>query len=319
MEQNKPIVIAVDTGNKLIKTANTLFVAGLEPVSEDLIVSASDPLDTIRYNGASYSISLRRTFWERDKTQDSTYLILTLLAIARDIEYRELPTTLDIILAIGLPPGHLREKSVVSKYQKYYLSNGGIYRFSCGGVQHCIRIVDVVVCPQGYSAVLTLSEKTVTLPSLYLIDIGGGTSDTVHFEYAKSDNREYTLDLGVIVMYTEIQKRLDAIFGRKISETKIDDILMRGDEEHFAPEHISLIHETAERHVRTILGKHKDAGMDLKSAHVVFLGGGTLLLRKQIKIIAGELCGGLSVLDDIHANAKGYELFAKTRRALHSR
>jgi len=122
MNYHKPVTIAVDTGNKLIKTANTSFVAGIETISENLKVSSTNPLDVIKYNGSSYSVSLRRTKWERDKTQDQTYLILTLLGIAREIAHRGLPATLDITLAIGLPPGHLREETIVKRYKNYYLT-----------------------------------------------------------------------------------------------------------------------------------------------------------------------------------------------------
>lgn len=314
METNKPVIIAVDTGNKLIKTVNTSFVAGIEQIPESL-KALSNPMDTIHYNGDAYSIGLSRTLWERDKTKNSTYLILTLLAVAKEIAFRKLPTELDVVLVIGLPPGHLREETIVEKYRKYYLSNGGEYRFLCGDKRHRVKVKDVIVCPQNYSAVMTLSESIVMLPSLYLIDIGGGTSDTVHFEYSKSDNREVSLDLGVIVMYSEVTKKLDAKFGRKISETKVDDILLRGDYTHYDAEHIQLVHDVAEQHIRTILGKHKDLGMDLASAHVVFLGGGSMLLKKQIQAVASEFCGGLAVLNDIHANAKGYELFARIKLA----
>jgi len=316
MHINKPVTIAVDTGNKLIKTANTSFVAGIETISENLKVSSSNPLDTIKYNGASYSVSLRRTKWERDKTQDQTYLILTLLGIAREIAHRGLPATLDIILAIGLPPGHMREEAIVKRYKDYYLTNGGNYFFTCGGRSHNIHISDVVVCPQGFAAVMLLDESVVKLPNLYMIDIGGGTCDTVHFEYGIPDNREVSIDFGVIRMYAEIQKRLDAKYGRKISETKIDDILIRGDYEHYSPEHIDLVHEEAERHMQALIAKHVDLGLDLKAAHVVFLGGGTVLLENQIRKIAGGSVGGLTVMGDVRANARGFEMFVEAARGM---
>jgi len=160
---------------------------------------------------------------------------------------------------------------------------------------------------------LTLDEATIKKPSLYLIDIGGGTSDTVHLEYARGDNKVISLDMGIIVMYASIQAAMESRYGRKMTETQIDDILIRGSSEYFKPEHLSLVCLEAENHVSKLLRRHQDQGVDLMSAHVVFLGGGAVLLEKQINKIAVNSIGGHTILKDIQANAKGYEIFTKTK------
>lgn len=310
-------IIAVDTGNKLIKTVHTDFVAGLLPVTETMTIPTADPFDTIRYNGKSYAVSLERTKWERDKTRNPTYLMLTLMAIAKELQACERnltsDTVTDVYLSVGLPPGHLQDESIAASFKNYFLSNGGTYKYQCGGTDHHIAIKDVVVCPQGYSALLTLDEGTIMKPSLYLIDIGGGTSDTVHLENGRNDNNLISLDLGVIPMYASIQTKMDSKFGRKISESQIDDILLRSNYEYFQQEHIDLVNAEAERHVLKLLAKHKDFGADLRSSYVVFLGGGAILLERQIKRVAEDATGGLSVLKDIHANAAGFEIFARAK------
>lgn len=316
-----PLIIAVDTGNKLIKTVRSNFVAGLMPMVNNLSIPSTDPYDTIRYNGQSYAVSLERTKWERDKTRNSTYLLLTLMAIAKELNARcpghRQDAALDMILSVGLPPGHLQDESIVASFKNYFLANGGVYRYLCGGVEHHIAIRDVVVCPQGYSVLLTLDEATIRKPSLYLIDIGGGTSDTVHLEHGRNDNNLISLDMGVIPMYATIQTQMDSKFGRKITETQIDDILLHGVFDYFKQDHINFVFAEAERHVQRLLARHKDLGADLKSSFVVFLGGGAILLEKQIKRIAGDATGGMLVLRNIHANAEGFEIFTRTKLRLH--
>lgn len=322
MEYTKaqPVIIGVDTGNKLIKTANGQFVAGLNVISDEMTGLIASPMDVLRWEGQNYAISQTRTDWRDDKSDDTTYLILTLMGIAREIEHRKISRKLDVVLAVGLPPGHLNDSTLVNNYKRYFLKGGGVYYFTCGKERFQIRVVDVIVCPQGFSALLTLNEEVVTRPDLYLIDIGGGTCDTVHFKNKKLDAaRTFSRDLGVIVMYSWLRGDMQAKFRRDISESDIDDILIHDKPGFFRPEHVDLVHNSAKGHVKKILAEHRDLKIDLLTSDVVFLGGGAILLQKQIRDIAVDVVGSLTVLSNIRANAAGYEKFASARLKIEAR
>ena len=76
------MLIAIDHGNKQIKTESRIFTSGLHesdtqpPFGEDIL----------KYKGKYYTLSEKRIPYMRDKTGDDRFYILTLFAIAFEIE-----------------------------------------------------------------------------------------------------------------------------------------------------------------------------------------------------------------------------------------
>ena len=106
------MLISVDHGNKLIKVLHHApFTSGLQE-------SDVPPFggETLKYQGKYYTLSEKRIPYHRDKTEDDRFWILTLFAIAYEIEavggYSQ--NIIRIQLAVGLPPAHYGDrKSVV--------------------------------------------------------------------------------------------------------------------------------------------------------------------------------------------------------------
>ena len=107
------MIISVDHGNKSIKTPNALFTSGLI-VSEGL---QGFKTDYICWNNKYYTLTEQRIAYLRDKTEDERFYVLTLFAIAKELERRKVPETLDpidITLLVGLPPAHYEQTAVSS-------------------------------------------------------------------------------------------------------------------------------------------------------------------------------------------------------------
>lgn len=81
------MIISVDHGNKSIKTPNTLFTSGLI-VSEGL---QGFKTDYICWNNRYYTLTEQRIAYLRDKTEDDRFYVLTLFAIAKELERRKIP------------------------------------------------------------------------------------------------------------------------------------------------------------------------------------------------------------------------------------
>ena len=76
------MIISVDHGNKSIKTPRLLFTSGL-------IESDTRPgikTDCIFWNGKYYTLTEKRISYLRDKTEDDRFYVLTLFAIAKELE-----------------------------------------------------------------------------------------------------------------------------------------------------------------------------------------------------------------------------------------
>lgn len=310
MSTENIIVIGCDAGNKLIKTANNITLAGIQKLPTKPAVMPPDPMDLLLINGEYYCISNKRVSYERDKSINENHLYLTLIAIAKEMQARHMSPTSKIVLATGLPPGHMASAKLMETYRNYFLQNGGIYRFQCGGISHQITFSDVIICPQAYSILLTLPAEIVKQPSIYVVDIGGGTVDNVHLVNGRPDPNMISLDMGVIPMYNTIKQRLQSEFGRRITEDQIDDII-KGNRGFFKEEHVRLIMETTDAHVKSIFDEFREAGDDWLSSYVVFCGGGSILLKQFIEKYASDLTGRFIIVDDVKANSKGFEVFSR--------
>lgn len=96
---SESIIIGVDHGYANMKTKNFVFPSGLvtyehEPYSMERV---------LEYGGKYYVIGSGRQPLQKDKTASDNYYLLTLAAIAMELEYREAPPNSEIILAAGLP------------------------------------------------------------------------------------------------------------------------------------------------------------------------------------------------------------------------
>lgn len=120
------MIISVDHGNKSIKTPNALFTSGLI-VSEGL---QGFKTDYICWNNKYYTLTEQRIAYLRDKTEDERFYVLTLFAIAKELERRKVPETLDpidITLLVGLPPAHYEQ--LHSRFEQYFLRRREIVDF----------------------------------------------------------------------------------------------------------------------------------------------------------------------------------------------
>jgi plasmid segregation protein ParM len=306
-------IIGLDGGNKLVKCPSVCFHAGLEHFMEKPGVWLGDETDLLRYNGQYFAVSDRRLLYERDKTVNDDYLYLTLIGIAKELQARRMEPAQEIILAVGLPPGHLANEKLTRAMRDYYLRNGGEYRFQCGETRYHIMIREVVVCPQAYSITVTLPREIVRQPNIHLLDIGGGTVDDVMLVNQRPAPDMFSLDMGVIYLYNAIRTKLSNNYGVDVTEGQIDDIILKPEVSPLYrkyPEYINFVHQQADTHVKNIFRAANESGAKWKASFVVFCGGGSLLLREYIARYADINTGGYMIIDDIHANAKGFELFA---------
>lgn len=98
------MLISIDHGNKQVKTIHHA------PFTSGLVCSEVRPFggETLTYQGRYYTLTDQRIPYRRDKTEDERFFVLTLFAIAYELEaasfYGAGPVRVQ--LAVGLPPAH---------------------------------------------------------------------------------------------------------------------------------------------------------------------------------------------------------------------
>ena len=149
------MLIAIDHGNYAVKTPSFSFVSGL---SEHTV---KPPLtdEIIEYAGRYWTLSGKRLNYMRDKTRDERYFILSLFAIAKELEAHGSGTGIQKIdLSIGLPPEHYG--ALKEKFADYF-KNRDLIKFVYKDKPYNIIIDHVMVFPQAFAAVVPNSSKIV--------------------------------------------------------------------------------------------------------------------------------------------------------------
>lgn len=294
------MIIGVDHGNKQIKTVHdNPFVSGLQQ-------SITKPFgkDILKYQDIYYTLSDQRIPYRKDKTEDDRFFILTLFAIARELAARGYRTEgiVRIKLAVGLPPAHFGSQA---KRFAAYFQKRDIINFSFNGKSYEVYIEDVACFPQAYAAaatmILTLLEETKVM----ILDIGGFTADYLLLKNGQADLSTCdSLENGVILLYNRIRSKVNSELDILLDENDVDTIL-GGKSEGYPKKAIELVELSAQQFVNDLFSTLRERMLDLRFMKVIFVGGGAILLRRQIE--ASGKVGTAIFVDEINANAKGYE------------
>ena len=304
------MLIAIDHGNYACKTSDgDSFVSGL---SEH---SVQPPLvtDTIEWGGKFWTLTENRIPFMRDKTKDDRFFILSLFAIARKLNGQaNPPSEADIELAVGLPPEHF---SVLKEKFMNYFNREGV-NFKYNGTPICINIARVFVYPQAYAAIVPRSRSLMATPRLFVIDIGGITTDILMLRNGKPDLQICrSLEIGVITMNNEIIGKVSALHDIRIEDDHITSVI-QGQETILPELVIQTIWDSAKRHADTILNKLRELQVDLRSTPAVFIGGGAIQFKQYIE--GSPMVIKADFLNDPKANAIGYMMLASAQLQNHS-
>lgn len=274
------MIISVDHGNKSIKTPNALFTSGLI-VSEGL---QGFKTDYICWNNKYYTLTEQRIAYLRDKTEDERFYVLTLFAIAKELERRKVPETLDpidITLLVGLPPAHYEQ--LHSRFEQYFLRRRQIVDFEYNGKYYSIRVSKVLSYPQAFAAAVTQFGTLKAHSVAYIIDIGGFTIDVLKLRSGHPDLAVVeSFEKGVITLYNGIASKCNALYARILEDCDIDEVI-RNQPTVLPGEVQQLIRTMTSDFLTEFYNFLRERGVDVSTSKCVFAGGGSLLLRGMIE------------------------------------
>ena len=337
----KAKIIAVDTGNCNMKTPNFVFPSGL--IESGHLPSIGG--DVLTYNGREYAVVDQRKAQKDDKTKDEDYFISTLAAIGMELAndaknepagnlsadtkvdvnaaivarslYPQNDCT-DITLLVGLPPLHC--KHMGTRFAYYFRNRRHPIRFTFNGIPMSIRIADVHVYPQAFSAIFTVWENFTDVRLLNVVDIGGYTVDVLQMTDFRPNMAVCTsLYSGTNTLFQKVNERVRATGSKNIPDAVIEGILLENKKvlHDCSLQRISLVQEVTGQFAREVLLEVSQSGLDLHEHKTVFVGGGSLLLKRHIE--NSGMVAKPYFADDVHANAKGYQILYKQRQAVQTK
>ena len=122
----------------------------------------------------------------RDKTLDDRFYVLTLFAIAFDIEDKGQyePGVMPVHVLSGLPPAHYGVLQY-ERFENYF--KRGIEEFEFHGKRFIINIYEATAYPQAFAAAMPVYGYISTMPKVMVIDIGGFTADYLLIKNGQAD------------------------------------------------------------------------------------------------------------------------------------
>lgn len=324
-----PILIGIDNGNARLKTEN--FALNNSTKKEVLTPIVAKGEHLIFQDECYIFPKGTRTLVKHDKTEDEENYILTLLGIAREINYRKLyhphQEVYEIDLAVGTTPLDYNLKA--KAFKEYLLSYGDEVSFkyfdpNVNEVRsYTILLRNVEVYQQGLS--LLASEEfyerfeDVNLIDIDIVDIGSYTTDYILLiEGQNQPEKSKSFDnMGTIRLFKDIELKIKKELNIRVSERHIERFLVSNHRGNISDKAIQMIESELLAYSRYIFQKLKeDDTVDFEQNGVAFMGGGSVILKPYLMQCIEEYLNEKGItnqhiffFEDIKENAKGYAVY----------
>lgn len=297
--QMKQVIIGVDHGFHMMKTRNCIYENGVE-------VCDSKPAfdtNTLYYRGKYYKVGESRMKVKKNKTMDDDFFLATLSAVAKEIEYRQLQRELEIVLAVGLP--FTRYGAEQKAFRNYFMRDGKAIEFRFEGKEYEVTFQKVLCFPQCYAAI---ADRLGNMRGEYVVcDIGSWTIDIISVvDGVPQEKKCQTFDKAIINMMQEISKECIALEGESIPEKMIVEYIRNPGNTRIPVSYEKIVCKALMKFAKNVEGILKENGHSLSLGNIIYVGGGAGIMREY-----GYRGTNVSYLDDVTANARGYEFLAE--------
>lgn len=297
-KQGNTIIIGIDHGYGYIKSAGTIMKSGIEeypikpPFTEDI-------LEVDRQVFVAGQIRAEHT---ADKTKNKDYYYLTLVSLAKELREHNMHEAKNVILAVGLPYSFF---AIQKDSFREYLMQKKTLSFTYEGEKYKVEIKDVHVYPQGLPVLATEMNKYQG-KTISVVDIGSRTIDVITYRNGKpfyelcfSVDKKGTLDC-----IDNINKYYLGKYAENVDEEDVQLLFQKknssitGDKSQFVKDMIKIYAKDVMK-----LLEAKIPGQ------MIVCGGGASVIKNY----HGKTKAGMTIIEDIYCNAKGYEVLTYNR------
>jgi hypothetical protein len=193
-------ILGVDLGNFRTKTANFNLPSGYKEIPGGDYAREIGIRDIMEFGGRCYVADSDSLTVLSDKSGPE-FVPLTLLAMAKELEAQKVQRADGLVLSLGLPPRNIQDPALRAGLVKVYRRD---FDFKYNDFGYHVKISDVKISPQAYSALsaLTETQKLKTLrpidglggePLVLAVDLGGRTMDIVGLKNGKPDKSRHVI------------------------------------------------------------------------------------------------------------------------------
>ncbi len=291
-------VIGIDHGWSNMKTVSKVFSAGIKEITTEPAFFE----DVLEYDGVYYKIGGKRMEVKDTKVDDENYYLLTLASVAKELERRGMRSA-NVLLSVGLP---LTQFGAEKQAFIDYLSRSKDVTFRYDKNKYSIHISRVSVYPQCYAAVV---DRIRTLPErVVIVDIGSWTLDIMPIKKYSPDESECVTihKIGLIKCMRAINEQCVRQLGKEMDESDIQEYMERGISS-LPKKYVEIMEVELKKFAQQVYSTLVEHGYNLETTAIVFVGGGARVMK-----VFGEQKGtNIQYIEDVKANAKGYEYLGK--------
>ena len=235
--------------------------------------------------------------------ENDNYYLLTLAAIAKEIQQRGEKRECAVNLGAGLPlTGFGREKKA---FREYLFRSSQPVSLKFEGISYQAAIQDVRLFPQGCSAIAVHPELIRGEPSVLLMDVGGWTVDLMRLDNGiPNASACRSLELGMILCIDEAKEQVRRDTGLSVTDAQVERVLT-GKPCSMDEDARNIIQKQGRLYKESLLSAAMESGFDLKAIPVVMLGGGASVVKGNVSE-QDSLCRVFALIDD-KVNAEGFE------------
>lgn len=296
--QKKIEILGIDHGYRNMKTYHTYFPSAIHEIKEKPVILD----DVLEFQGKYYSITGENIVAVdiHDKTSSEEFYLLTLVAISKELKYRNVPTVdTTVRIAAGLP-----QQWYMAQMKKFKekLKQHSTVNFTFEGKRNKLIIEDANIYMQGISASF---EYITKFDYFIIVDIGGETMDIIPVIKGKPDESKCSIStLGMIWLYKHIKDCVRTELLNEVPEAYIENYIKTSDKEKKEKNaYEKVIKNVLIDYVNMVMTTLREKKFNLDLTPVVFVGGGEEVVRKF-----GKYNSDMTFfVKDICANAKGYE------------
>ena len=296
-----PIIIGIDHGYGNIKTAHCCFKTGVAAYDKEPTFKSN----LLIYEDRYYLIGEEHKEFISDKMTDSDYYILTLAAVARELNIRKL-TSARVHLAAGLPLTWVSEQK--DSFKLYLLQNDSA-DFTFKGIDYHVDFVGADIFPQGFSAV---ADKLREFKGINMLcDIGNGTMNVMYINECRPLAKKcFTEKYGTNQCMLSVRENLMKQFGVSVDETVLERVIRHGTAD-ISQRYLTAIRDTATEYAEGIFRRLREHEYDPELMRLYVVGGGSCILKNFSSYDKDRVI----INDDICATARGYELLAEQKQS----
>lgn len=295
LDEQKLLLCGIDHGFSTMKTAHFVFENGVKELGGE----ASLLTNTMFFYERYFKVGEGRLPLKDTKVEDGDYFLLTLAAIAREMDYHGLSDT-EVCIAAGLPFTRFGQEK--TEFKEYL--NPGDREFQYNGKEYHIKCSNVFLYPQCYAAV---ADRLGKLPGeLLIVDIGSKTVDIIHTrKHIPVESDCITIPSALIQCMTNINNVVYRKTNRILTEEQIQQVMMYGNAP-YSDKMVQTVREELAVFAKKIEAALKEHGFDPEMIPVVYVGGGAGVMKRFGSVTGRHIMH----IEDVKANALGYKYLA---------